>query len=60
LYEFKIKAVHIPGIDNRLADYLSRWHLNEEHANLFKDCTKYIALNEHFVRKEDFEFVNNW
>ena len=25
--QFELRAVHLPGVDNRLADYLSRWHL---------------------------------
>ena len=25
-YQFEIKAVHIPGAENRVADWLSRWH----------------------------------
>ncbi|XP_077999222.1 uncharacterized protein LOC144452084 [Glandiceps talaboti] len=31
LNEFELKAVHLRGSDNRLADCLSRWHLNRKH-----------------------------
>lgn len=33
--EFEIRAVHLSGVTNRLADYLSRWHL---------DVAKYSGL----------------
>lgn len=32
---FEIRAVHLPGVTNRLGDYLSRWHL---------DVVKYSSL----------------
>ena len=35
IYEFEIRAVHIAGIDNRLADMLSRWHLDIIYAKHF-------------------------
>jgi hypothetical protein len=39
LYEFELCAVHLPGVENRLADSLSRWHL---------DPTLYATIfNEH-------------
>ena len=28
LHDFHLKAVHLPGVDNRLADSLSRWDLS--------------------------------
>ena len=28
--EFELRAVHLPGVENRVADLLSRWHLNPE------------------------------
>ena len=28
-FEFELRAVHVPGNDNRVADCLSRWHLDE-------------------------------
>ena len=34
--EFEIRAVHLPGVTNRIADYLSRWHLDEaKYSRLF-------------------------
>ena len=33
--EFKINVVHLPGVTNRLADYLSQWHLDVKYSRLF-------------------------
>lgn len=30
-HEFDLRAVHLPGVENRVADLLSRWHLNPEY-----------------------------
>ena len=35
LADFQIRALHIPGVENRLADYLSRWHLEEKYQHKF-------------------------
>ena len=29
--EFELRAVHLPGEDNRIADWLSRWHLGQKY-----------------------------
>ena len=34
--EFELRAVHLPGEENRVADWLSRWHLGEKYQNAFK------------------------
>ena len=36
---FQLKAVHLPGVDNRLADSLSRWHLGQQYGILFHELT---------------------
>jgi hypothetical protein len=33
IYQFEIKAKHIVGEENRLADYLSRWHIHNRYQN---------------------------
>ena len=44
--EFEIRAVHLPGVTNRLADYLSRWHLDEaKYSGLFAaECGVWVLL----------------
>ncbi|CAG2191328.1 unnamed protein product [Mytilus edulis] len=34
-YNFEIKAVHFPGVENRTADILSRWHSDSRFEELF-------------------------
>jgi hypothetical protein len=33
--EAELKTVHIAGMDNRVPDYLSRWHINGSFQSLF-------------------------
>ena len=28
-YEFEIRAFHVPGVENRMADALSRWSISD-------------------------------
>jgi len=30
-HEFELRAMHLPGVENRVADLLSRWHLNPKY-----------------------------
>ncbi|VDI43591.1 Hypothetical predicted protein [Mytilus galloprovincialis] len=58
--EFELRAVHIAGVDNRLADMLSRWHLHSNYAKTFFEETKYIHLEEFEVTNELFQFIHEW
>ncbi|CAG2233744.1 unnamed protein product [Mytilus edulis] len=58
--EFELRAVHIAGVDNRLADMLSRWHLHSNYAKTFFEETKYIHLEEFEVPNELFQFIHEW
>ncbi|KAI8483473.1 hypothetical protein Bbelb_388050 [Branchiostoma belcheri] len=37
--QFEIRAVHLPGVHNRLADHLSRWHTSPSHREAFLHLT---------------------
>lgn len=54
--EFEIRAVHLPGVTNRLADYLSRWHLDEaKYSGLFAaECGDVGSFSEETVTDELF------
>jgi hypothetical protein len=41
IYQFKIKAKHIVGEENRFADYLSRWHIHNRYQNRFVSGVKF-------------------
>ena len=32
---FEMRAIHLPGVENRVADWLSRWDLHEKYQNYF-------------------------
>ena len=32
---FELRAVHLPGVENRVPDWLSRWNLGQKYRNLF-------------------------
>ena len=34
-FRFELRAVHLPGVDNRVADWLSRWDLSPEYSQSF-------------------------
>ena len=58
--ECEIKAVHIEGAENRIPDFLSRWHLDKFYQNQF---TKFIAgkpYKEIKVHENFFRFQHNW
>ena len=35
--DFELRAVHLPGVENRVADWLSRWDCHENYRNLFNE-----------------------
>lgn len=57
-YHFTINAIHIPGVDNRIPDYLSRWELAECYGKYFYQ--EVPDGRECQINDEMFEFSNNW
>ena len=59
---FEIRAVHFPGVNNRVADLLSRWDMNcsykEEFFNLPNISVS--SYNEKFVYSGLFQFIHDW
>lgn len=60
LHRFEIKAVHLPGSENRLADYLSRLHLGEKYWFQFVNETKDKCMNEVKVKPKCFTLSHPW
>lgn len=58
--EFEIKACHISGQDNRLADHLSRWNINQWHENEFRRLASDYSLKQWWVDQSCFEFLHAW
>ena len=58
--EFQIEVVHISGVNNSIADSLSRWELDSFHKSNFKELTKEMELKECQVTEDMFLITNNW
>ena len=59
-FEIMLRAQHLPGIENRLADYLSRWHLRPDYySEKFFSSVNY-DLEEVLVYPNIFDFECNW
>ena len=43
-FGFELKAVHLPGVENRLADSLSRWHMSPYYSNLFLQAVEGLSI----------------
>ncbi len=35
-HEFEVKAVHVPGVSNRISDILSKWEIQDDAASKFQ------------------------
>ena len=57
--KFEIRAFHIAGIDNREADCLSRWHLNDSYGQEFVQSVD-KSYREVHVESLSFKFMHNW
>ena len=53
--QLEIRGVHLPGVENRKADYLSRSHINRKYFDLFLDeCDK--VYTEIYIDESHFTF----
>ncbi len=59
-YEFQVRAVHIPGVSNRLPDALSRWHLANSHRVEFHELTKDKRMREVEIPVSAFALSGAW
>ena len=58
--EWEIRARHIPGVDNRIPDLLSRWHMGVQFQTEFQERTKNVSTTHIFVFEGLFKFLHNW
>ena len=54
--KFELRAIHLPGEENRVADWLSRWHLDSKYQDLFKNFSTNSSCNEVLISDDLFEF----
>lgn len=62
LFDFELRALHIPGDQNTLADSLSRWDTNLDFQNAFYEAASlhYNTLREYSCSFELFNFDCHW
>ena len=56
LHDFELTAIHIPGLDNCLADHLSHWHLSPFHKAQFQQLTAHTPTT-HVACPTQFEIA---
>ena len=59
-HKFEIRAIHIPGVSNRLPDALSRWSLSEAHQNQFWSLMGDRQVEEIYIYEGLFSFSHDW
>ena len=57
--EFELRAVHLPGDENRVADWLSRWDLSEKYQKMFSDFASGTSYEEIYISYDMFKFSNS-
>ena len=61
-FDFELRALHIPGHENIIADSLSRWDTDPLFRVTFRDSASlyYDHLSEYFCSFDLFRFVCQW
>ena len=59
-HEFGIKARHLPGLENRVADLLSRWEQVGDPRKTLEDLTGGVELVEESIDESAFKFSFVW
>ena len=61
LFDLELRALHIPGHQNTIADSLSRWDTNSQFHNIYEAASvHYNTLTEYFCYFDLFHFDCQW
>lgn len=60
LHNCQILALHLPGVDNRIPDLLSRWDIHPKFQREFFERTAGLDLTQALVYPSYFNFSCNW
>ncbi len=58
-FKFELRAIHLPGVDNRVADWLSRWEVHPRYQELFWNFNSDGLLKEIFISNDKLMFSGN-
>ena len=59
-HEFEIRGNHIPGVENRISDALSRWDIDPRFEQVFRNQVGHLQPKECFVYEGLFQFLADW
>ena len=57
-HDFELRAVHLPGEENRAADLLSHWHLDSSFGACFRQLSLFASLSSVSVLHDFFTIYN--
>ena len=55
-----VRAVHLPGVQNRLPDLLSRWSLSPKAQDEFRELTSHRDMTNIIIHEHLFFFSHDW
>ena len=58
-HNFQLRAVHLPGVENRVADFLSRWDLHPRYPKAFWEFVGEDSYTEIIIKDELFAFTGD-
>ena len=58
--QFEIKTQFLTSEENRISDWLSRWHLDNSNPYIFLKLTEDFELQEFKITDQLFSFINDW
>ena len=59
-HEFELRAIHLSSAENRLADWLSRWHMDCSYRDRFLAEIGCLDYTDILVSDNAFKFENDW
>ena len=61
IYDFQLRCIHLESSENRLADCLSRWHLDISYqCNFLSSFSDWNSLENYQIEDSSFLFSNSW
>lgn len=60
VHQFKVRCVHVAGVNNRLPDLLSRWMLSDKVRKEFREVTAGKDMHEVSCPESLFQFAHSW
>ena len=56
VYQYDVRVIHVPGVNNTIPDYLSRCHINDQCQKRFRESNIILKLRQVAVKEDVFIF----